>query len=81
MNRYKKGTDAPTSMPRGRTSINSTSNSNTVSNISLILFGVFIVLLLVGVYIKNDFLTFFSLGLGVSISVYTLFENMEDDDE
>ena len=84
MKNNKKGTDVGASMPgRERTSLSKTNtdNSNTVSNLSLILFGVFVILLITGVYIRNDFLTFFSLGVGVSVSIFTLFENMEDDDE
>ena len=54
---------------------------NTVSNLSLLLFVVFIVLFIAGSYQKNDYLTFLGLGIGISVSIYTLFNNMEDDDD
>lgn len=84
MARNRRGTNAATSMPVERdipkSSTNST-NFNMISIISLLLFAVFTILLLVGVYIRNDFLTFFSLGIGVSVSIYYLSTNLREEEE
>ena len=83
MNRYKKGTDVGASMPgREKTSLTkiNTSNSNTATYISLLLFMAFAILTIAGVYIDNDLMTFFGLGIGVADSVITLQKNLWEDD-
>lgn len=83
MNRYKKGTDVGASMPGGeRISPNNMnqSNSNTATYISLLLFMAFAILTIAGVYIDNDLMTFFGLGIGVADSVITLQKNLREDD-
>ena len=83
MNKYKKGIDVGASMPGGEkispSRINS-SNSNTATYISLLLFMAFVILTIAGVYIDNDLMTFFGLGIGVADSVITLQKNLREEE-
>lgn len=83
MKKNKKGTDAATPMPYMEKEVSMTNNqvhSNTASNISLMLFMAFAILTIAGVYIDNDLITFFGLGIGVADSVIILQKNLREDD-
>lgn len=81
MKKNKKGTDAATPMPYMEKEDSMTNNqvhSNTASNISLILFSIFVILFITGAYVGNDLLTFFGLGIGVASSFLMLGRNLKE---
>ena len=80
MGKDKKGTDAGTSMPNAteKSMTVHQTHSNTASNISLILFSIFVILFITGAYVENDLLTFFGLGIGVASSFLMLGRNLKE---
>lgn len=81
MKKNKKGTDVGASMPNAEKGVLHVSNqvhSNTASNISLILFSIFVILFITGAYVGNDLLTFFGLGIGVAASFLMLGRNLKE---
>lgn len=84
MNKYKKGTDAATSMPgtepKGSTSENMNQlNSNTASNLCLLLISAFLILAWIGTVTGNEAITLIGLGLGASGGLIQARLNLKED--
>ena len=83
MNKYKKGIDAATPMPmtkpKGMSENMNQLNSNTASNLCLLLISAFLILAWIGTVTGNETITLIGLGLGASGGLIQARLNLKED--
>ena len=79
MRTRKKGADAATSTPTMEQSMTIHTHLNTTSNVCLMLFVVFLILIYTGTYTGNVLLTILGLGVGGSAGLILARINTEEE--
>lgn len=82
MKRNKKGTDVGASMPTQKSTVSENLNqlnSNTASNLCLLLISAFLILAWIGTVTGNEAITLIGLGLGASGGLIQARLNLKED--